>query len=105
MINGTDVSIDDMVISIKALHVNKKQMTISVFNQLPEIQIKIEDIQNSTSKLWGYVTHNTKNWVVLSKDRVLYKSDSILGWVETEKTFRYMTEEIIKTLPQLFIAV
>lgn len=73
-----NASLDTLAVTIQALHVSGKQMTLAVFRQLP-----IASALNSDSSLieslalWGLVRYQIKDeaslWVVASADGVLYR--------------------------------
>jgi hypothetical protein len=88
-------SLDTLAVTIQALHVNGKQMTLAVFRQLPELQ------------LWGRVRYtipgefrNVDMWIVGSRQGKLYRVDADLM-----SAYQVMTKEDVINLPQLFIAV
>lgn len=57
-----NASLDTLAITILALHVNGKQMTLAVFRQLPEGR------EDEDSELWGTVRYSIKDagdlWLV-----------------------------------------
>lgn len=72
-------NIDTLTISIKSIRVSKKQMTLAVFRQLPEINIFTEKGGiNPDFNYWGVVRYQIRDmgelWVVLSYAGVLYKA-------------------------------
>jgi hypothetical protein len=52
-----DASITTATVTIKALQVGKKQMTLSVFRQLPEARLVDEDMVKLLGQPWGYVNY------------------------------------------------
>ena len=60
-----------MAVTIKALHVNGKQMTLAVFRQLEQKK------ENEQAELWGCVRYEIKDqgsiWLVFSQDGHLYR--------------------------------
>ena len=71
LVETKNASLDTLSVTIQALHVNGKQMTLAVFRQLPQ---KRED---SESSIWGVVNYIIKNegdiWLVFSNNGVLYR--------------------------------
>ena len=65
-------SLDTLSVTIRALHVKGKQMTLAVFRQLP-----IEK-ERETDQLWGIVRYSIKDegdlWLVFSRDGLLFRS-------------------------------
>lgn len=72
MIETKHAALDTLSVTIQALHVSGKQMTLAVFRQLP----RIKDI-NAEHELWGIVRYSIKDegdvWLVLSISGVLYR--------------------------------
>ena len=90
-IETKNASLDMLAVTIRALHVSGKQMTLAVFRQLPAITRKV-DIPDEY-KVWGvvrYSIHNDHQWMVLSSGGRLY---------------RVAVGGNSDHLPQLFIAV
>jgi hypothetical protein len=92
-----DVSLKTLSVTIRAIQINGKQMTLSVFKQLPQRGYSKED------EVWGFVRYEHKSydsngafygdcWLVASKDGVLYRE-------------RRFEEDFSEDCPQLFIAV
>jgi len=79
-IETNQASLDTMAVTIQALHVSKKQMTLAVFRQLPKLEKpeknvpKIEGIQN-----WGVVRYSIKDegeiWIVFSHNGKLFRRE------------------------------
>ncbi|MBK7782358.1 MAG: hypothetical protein IPJ58_16605 [Ardenticatenia bacterium] len=65
-------SLDTMAVTIQALHVDGKQMTLAVFRQLPETWTR-EEVYDP----WGYVRHGTAArtdvWIIHSVGGVLHR--------------------------------
>ncbi len=77
-IEAKSASLDTMAVTIQALHVSGKQMTLSVFRQLPTISIfDDEGDPIHDAKPWGFVRYDIKGqgdeWAVISKDGKLYR--------------------------------
>ena len=79
-----DASLSVMAVTIKALHVSGKQMTLAVFRQLPiayGVAVNVE--------LWGTVRYSIKDqgdiWFVLSHKGKLYRR----GIADTPSEWRY----------------
>lgn len=68
-IETKNASLDTLAVTIKALHVNGKQMTLAVFRQLPR------SYERDDSDLWGVVRYEIKSegclWLVFSHDGTL----------------------------------
>jgi len=66
-----NASLSTMAVTIKALHVNGKQMTLAVFRQLEQKK------ENEQAELWGCVHYEIKDqgsiWLVFSQDGHLYR--------------------------------
>jgi len=66
-----NASLSTMAVTIKALHVNGKQMTLAVFRQLEQKR------ENEQAELWGCVHYEIKDqgsiWLVFSQDGHLYR--------------------------------
>ncbi len=66
-----NASLSTMAVTIKALHVNGKQMTLAVFRQLEQKK------ENEQAELWGCVRYEIKDqgsiWLVFSQDGHLYR--------------------------------
>ena len=72
------VEIQSMTVSIQIMAVNNKQMTLSVFRQLPEKKC-FDEQGYSVGNWWGWVNYpfgNYKNgfWIVFELDGILYKN-------------------------------
>lgn len=70
-IESKNASLDTLAVTIRALHVSGKQMTLAVFRQLPTAR------ERDGSSLWGVVRYTIKDegelWLVFSHDGVLYR--------------------------------
>jgi hypothetical protein len=79
-IETKSASLDTLSVTIRALHVNGKQMTLAVFRQLPCLSLYLEtgDINNDL-RHWGIVRYFIKDegseWVVADYNGVLYRCD------------------------------
>lgn len=76
-IETTRVSIDVLSVSIRVLHIDRKQMTLAVFRQLPTV-----DLYQSTGDLtadftlWGtvrYLVDDCNRWAVGTRDGILWR--------------------------------
>lgn len=133
-IETKNASIDTFCVTINTLHVSGKQMTISVFRQIPEWNCfsdsgEEDDDENFTPnntikpgcKLWGKVNYKIENinkWIVFSEDGILYRSglsapmlsdyiqgrEGRLDYIYDRRSFNQILE-MTKGLMQLFIAV
>lgn len=72
-------SLDTLAVTIHALHVNGKQMTLSVFRQLPETSLVL-DSGDADDRLrwWGIVRYHIKNegteWVIVEHGGRLFRA-------------------------------
>lgn len=75
-------SLDTLSVTIQALHVNGKQMTLAVFRQLPTAEAYRDDGYLCDFDFWGLVRYSIKGsgdeWVICSKDGRLYRC--YLNW-------------------------
>ncbi len=89
-IEARQASLSTMAVTINALHVNGKQMTLSVFRQLPIAQ------EDEHSEIWGVVKYKIKHegeiWIVFSKAGILMRRA-----LSFESSNEYFNEHIIKT--------
>jgi hypothetical protein len=71
LIETSSASLDTLAVTIKALHVSGKQMTLAVFRQLPAEKVEEGD------GLWGVVRYAIKDegdlWCVFSRNGRLYR--------------------------------
>lgn len=81
IIESKNASISTMSVTISAIQVGDRQMTLSVFRQLPITDLFDEDSMDGDVRedleLWGIVRYALKDggseWVVASADGVLYR--------------------------------
>lgn len=78
-IETKSASLDTLAVTIQALHVNGKQMTLAVFRQLPIKDTYLDDGSLAPMEYWGLIRYQIKEqgdvWVVCSKDGCLYRCD------------------------------
>ena len=116
-IETSRATIDTLSVTIKALHVSGKQMTLAVFRQLPE-----KKEPPGTSELWGVVRYAIANegymWLVFSHNDRLYrrsmhpKADYYIMSSKhnsadskaNEQARADKDNQLVESLPQLFIA-
>lgn len=71
MITTQNASLNTVQITIQALSVSGKQMTLAVFRQLPI------GVESAASDVWGVVRYQIKDggdlWLVFSADGILYR--------------------------------
>lgn len=72
-------SLDTLGVTIQALHVDGKQMTLAVFRQLPEASLYQPDgFCDPAYELWGIVRYAMKDasdtWVVASRNGILFRA-------------------------------
>ena len=86
IVETKNASLDTLAVTIQALHVSGKQMTLAVFRQLPR------RVESSNASLWGTVRYSIKDegslWLVFSEDGRLYRrslieneAESVARWV------------------------
>ena len=80
MIKTKSVELSTFSVSIRAMVINEKQMTLSVFRQLPTIRILDSDNSLLPYVYWGYVRYSIKNegadlWAVVDADGQLCRSE------------------------------
>lgn len=72
-------SLDTLAVTIRALHVNGKQMTLAVFRQLPTIDAFNADGSLAPVQPWGLVRYQVKDgpdiWIVCEHGQRLYRAD------------------------------
>lgn len=69
-------SLDTLAVTIQALHVNGKQMTLAVFRQLPLACAYKNDGSLMPFEFWGIVRYQIKDcdaWVICASDGRLYR--------------------------------
>ena len=85
IINSSEATLKTLSVTISTLSVNERQMTLSVFRQLPVI--KVIDRGKIQGQSWGIVRYKIKDegdvWVVVEKDGVLHRS-LVPGHIDTE---------------------
>ncbi len=100
-IQTKSASLDTFAVTIQALHVNGKQMTLAVFRQLPEVSILDErHYKDSSLKWWGKVNYrvgDSDRWMVCERDGRLYRAAFCM------RSTNPVAGEADK-MPQLFIA-
>ena len=76
-------SLDTLSVTIQALHVNGKQMTLAVFRQLPVISPYNEDGSLAPLEYWGIVRYRINDlgssWAVCSTGGRLYRGSIDIG--------------------------
>lgn len=102
VIETKSAALDTLAVTIKALHVNGKQMTLAVFRQLPVVQHLNEDGSLAPLEYWGLVRYSIKDeddlWAVCVKDGRLYRAGlyvtSSFDWYRAEQ-LRREAEDIL----------
>lgn len=77
LIDSESVSITSCAVTIMALCIGSKQMTLSVFRQLPEIRLYRESGDLYDTDKWGLVRYKFNDigvWVVCSHNKNLYRA-------------------------------
>ena len=107
-IETKNASLDTLAVTILALHVSGKQMTLAVFRQLPE------GVEQQGSELWGTVRYAIKDsgdlWLVFSNDGRLFRRALNLRapWadkfelLEAERGLRLMEGRAAYQLPDFY---
>lgn len=76
-IETKSASLDTLAVTIRALHVSGKQMTLAVFRQLPTISACNEDGSIRPMEYWGIVhyaiKHEADTWVICASGGILYR--------------------------------
>lgn len=86
-------SLNTLAVTIQALHVNGKQMTLAVFRQLPETDAFSGNGTLAESLIpWGLVRYQIKGrgnqWLVASKENKLFRCPFILYREDRESSAR-----------------
>jgi hypothetical protein len=88
-IETKNASLDTLAVTILALHVSGKQMTLAVFRQLPQGH------EAPNSELWGTVRYQIKDegylWLVFSHNGRLYRRALDLS---TPRTSKFLINEL-----------
>jgi DNA polymerase elongation subunit (family B) len=73
IVETKNASLSTLAVTIQALHVSGKQMTLAVFRQLPDKK------ETKACELWGVVRYFIKDegylWLVYSENGILYRRD------------------------------
>lgn len=93
IVETKNASLDTLSVTILALHVSGKQMTLAVFRQLPSAY------ENERANLWGIVRYAIKDegetWLVFSVDGRLFRRPLDLRLRHTsERSLIEMTERL-----------
>ena len=82
LVEEKNASLSTLSVTIQALHVQGKQMTLAVFRQLPTMVV------NKDCSIWGIVRYEIKNlgdlWLVFSFNNCLYRM-----WLDLQKPSNY----------------
>jgi len=101
-IETKNASLDTLAVTIRALHVSGKQMTLAVFKQLPELAAFTENGELGDFEPWGTVRYAIKDcadrWLVASKDGILYRCSLRIDWPDSVDARRRDFDSIRKTL-------
>lgn len=83
IVETKNASLDTMSVTIKALHVSGKQMTLAVFRQLPVISAFDSEGGLELLDFWGLVRYPIKDeaclWAVASSEGILYRCSAEIG--------------------------
>ena len=109
LIETKNASLDTMTVTIQALHVGGKQMTLSVFRQLPIAKAFTDSGELRDLEFWGLVRYKIKDeadvWVVASEGGILYRCDaapqrsSITSMERDEEVSRRELQEYLEWEP------
>ena len=88
IVETATASIDTLSVTVRALHVNSKQMTLAVFRQLPQTQLYNDDGTLVPLKHWGIVRYAIRDeadlWVVAEGSDILWRcaliGDNLNHW-------------------------
>lgn len=76
-----NASLDTMAVTIQALHVSGKQMTLAVFRQLPMTSAFHDSGELRDLAFWGLIRYQIKDesalWAVASAGGILYRCDAV----------------------------
>jgi len=114
------LNIKTLPVSIKVVEVNNKKMTISVFNQIPEVSIDKSNIihySNIDKYLIGWVLRDSgrEKYLLYTAKGILYKSnffvplsDNYFEYIESTGNYNnnqdYLKEYLFNHTNQLYIA-
>lgn len=105
IITTAEASLKTLVITIQALTVKDKQMTLSVFRQLPEGSFYYDNNDPIPGTAWGTVRYPIKDkanrWVVHELDGILYRCE----FPERESLHRDIVDkkraqEVVQNFPE-----
>jgi hypothetical protein len=95
-IETKNASLDTLAVTIQALHVSGKQMTLAVFRQLPIAKVLNDDGTLANLDFWGLVRYHIKDesdlWAIGSFNGNLYRCDAI-PWAISVKHAQYSEKE------------
>lgn len=119
-IQAEDASLNTVTVQIKALTINKKQMTLSTFRQLPAADVLVKVVNPTTKEidwvlrpgavLWGFVRYQvdkcyvTNYNVVWSYNGILYRDSGLRVDGYRDRNDIYWGKIKSFNLEQLFIA-
>jgi hypothetical protein len=109
-IHAADVSITVATVSIQTIQINHKQMTLSVFKQLPYRGLPHGgDALDDGDVIWGWVNHHTKHCLGYHSLHLhviwQWHYDEWLYVADVEPADRGAYDRLRHEYPQLFIAV
>lgn len=85
-----DVVISTVTVNIQVMKIGSKQMTITVFRQLP-IETIFDRDGELVSDPWGWVNYDEGKWFVFSDDGILYRCkinfENYIGLKSIEVTY------------------
>jgi hypothetical protein len=99
-IETKSASLDTLAVTIQALHVNGKQMTLAVFRQLPKAHALKKDGELADFEFWGLVRYPIKDegdlWAVASNSGILYRCDAAPYFESVEDALRNKKSAIVR---------
>jgi hypothetical protein len=85
-------TLDTLSVTIQALHVSGKQMTLAVFRQLPVASAYTKTGALDDLEFWGFVRYPIKNqgdeWIVAAKNGSLYRCNFSAPFLEIDEARR-----------------
>lgn len=99
IVETKNASLDTMAVTIHALHVSGKQMTLAVFRQLPVASMFLDSGERDDSlHYWGVVRYkigDDKEWVVAERDGRLFRCNAYIRSVQDcESTVRLYEKDV-----------
>lgn len=97
-VESKHAEIDTLHVTLQALRVDKKQMTLAVFRQLPAAQLHKEDGELAFDSLWGWVKYDIAGegsmWFVTETGGRLYRCPNFR--IDSLEDLRYRARRLEK---------